>query len=139
MSFACQNVRSLNISTKNDITHEKILTVTRNKHDFVFLSDLRLNSNKQKSAVHDVEKTFFSQGYRIYHNSKHPSRGVGILIHKNIWEKGLRILGIDGDEEGNFLVIKAETTQGVFTLGSVYGPNHDEQANMYIRYSLKVN
>ncbi len=81
--------------------------------------------------MHDVEKTFFNQGYRIYHNSKHPSRGVGILVYKNIWEKGLKILGIDGDDEGNFLVIKAETTQGVFTLGSVYGPNHDEQANTY--------
>jgi hypothetical protein len=46
-------------------------------------------------------------------------------------EKGLRILGLDGDEEGNFMVIKVETTQGVFTLGSVYGPNHDEQANTY--------
>ncbi len=59
-SFASQNVRSLNISTKNDITWEKIISITQCRCDFIMLSDIRLNSMKLKSAVHDIEKNFFS-------------------------------------------------------------------------------
>jgi hypothetical protein len=36
-SFASQNVRSLNISTKNDITCEKIMSVTQCRCDFIIV------------------------------------------------------------------------------------------------------
>ena len=52
LSFSTQNVRSMNISTKNDITLQKILAICNLKTDFIFLSDLRLNS---------VKKNFFTQ------------------------------------------------------------------------------
>ena len=80
LSFSCQNVRSMNISTKNDITTQKILSICSLKRDFIFLSDLRINSTKQHSAVHDLEKTFLFNGYNFVHNSKTSLRGVGILI-----------------------------------------------------------
>ena len=80
ISISIQNVRSLNISTKNDLTTQKIISICSLKTDFIFLSDLRLNSLKQKAAVHDLEKTFAFNGYKFLHNSHIPSRGVGILI-----------------------------------------------------------
>ncbi len=68
LSFASQNLRSLNISTKNRITRDKIFAITREKQDIILLCDLKLNSNIQKAAVHDVEKYFFLNGYKLYHN-----------------------------------------------------------------------
>jgi hypothetical protein len=56
LSFASQNLRSLNISTKNRITRDKIFAITREKQDIILLCDLKLNSNIQKAAGHDVEK-----------------------------------------------------------------------------------
>jgi len=76
----------MNVSTKNSITVQKILAICSLKTDIIFLSDLRLNSTKQISAVHVLEKHFFFNGYKLYHNSNLPSRGVGILV-KSISEK----------------------------------------------------
>jgi uncharacterized membrane protein YukC len=53
MSEYCQ---SLNISTKNDKTTKKILALVKEKEDFIMLSDLKLNSNAQNHAIHDLEK-----------------------------------------------------------------------------------
>jgi hypothetical protein len=86
LTLSSQNVHSLNISTKNDITSSKILAITKRKCDIIFVCDVRLNSEKQKSAVHDIQKQFFLRGYKFFHNSRTSSRGVGILIHKNILE-----------------------------------------------------
>jgi hypothetical protein len=65
--------------------------VTKRRCDIIFLSDLRLNSSLQKSGVHDVEKQFQLQGYKLFHNSVSSVRGVGILVHKNI-------------RDGNFII-----------------------------------
>ena len=51
LTFSTQNVRSMNISTKNDITQQKVLAICKLKTDFIFLSDMRLNSTKQISTV----------------------------------------------------------------------------------------
>ena len=50
LNFSTQNVRSLNISTKNIITEQKILAIVKGGNDIIFLSDLRLNSRIQHVA-----------------------------------------------------------------------------------------
>jgi hypothetical protein len=65
-------------------TFKKILSVTCEKDDVIFLSDIRLNSNKQISAVNDIRKRFAFRGYDMFINSKISSRGVGILISKKL-------------------------------------------------------
>ncbi len=62
LSFSCQNVLSLNISTKSSKTDLKIHAVTKSNHDVVILCDTRLNSLKQKAAVHDLSKKFRLKG-----------------------------------------------------------------------------
>jgi exonuclease III len=82
LSFGAQNCQSLNISTKTDKTLKKILAIVKKGEDIIFLSDLRLNSDAQVHAVHDLEKKVNNLGYTLKHNSKNSSRGVGILIKK---------------------------------------------------------
>ena len=122
MSFTSQNCQSLNISTKNQKTGTKIHALLKGGEDFIFLSDIRLNSNKQNYAVHDLEKKFLSKGYHFYHNSKISSRGVGILINKQI---KFNIIEISRDEEYNFILLKINIEGSEFIIGSVYGPNTD--------------
>ena len=61
MSFTSQNCQSLNISTKNQKTGTKIHALLKGGEDFIFLSDIRLNSNKQNYAVHDLEKNSYQK------------------------------------------------------------------------------
>ena len=124
-------MRSLNISTKNDITIQKILAICNTKSDFIFLSDLRLNSSRQSSAIHDVEKHLFFNGYKFYHNSIIPSRGVGILIKKTLCDGGLEILESLKDNECNSLIMKIRINDKILTLASIYGPNHDTELEFF--------
>ncbi len=56
LSFSCQNVLSLNVSTRNSKTDLKILAVTKKNIDVILLSDTRLNLDKQTAALHDLTK-----------------------------------------------------------------------------------
>jgi hypothetical protein len=56
LNFSTQNVCSLNISTKNIITDQKILAVVGLGSDIIFLSDTRLNSNKQCVPCKEIVK-----------------------------------------------------------------------------------
>jgi exonuclease III len=126
LSFASQNLRSLNISTKNRITRDKIFAITREKQDIILLCDLKLNSNIQKAAVHDVEKYFFLNGYKLYHNSKHSTRGVGVLINRKISHSISNCLC---DNDGNIIILELNLDVGNERLivGSLYGTNQNEE------------
>jgi len=124
LSFGIQNVRSFNISTKNELTTQKILAICSLKNDFIFLSDLRLNSTKQIAAVNDLDKQFFFNGYKLLHNSNSSSRGVGILIKKQIYEK-LTILRVKRSEDNNFIILHVSIKNCEVVFCAVYGPNRD--------------
>ena len=93
-------MRSLNISTKNNITKEKIYAITKEKTDVILICDLKLNSDVQKAAVHDVEKYFMLNGYKLYHNSTKSTRGVGILISRKLAHT---IVNVHKDPDCNIL------------------------------------
>ena len=131
LTFSSQNVRSLNISTKNEITAQKILAICNLQSDFIFLSDIRLNSNKQISALHDVEKKFFLKGYTLVHNSHNSLRGVGILISKKILDKNFAITNTVTSNCGNFLGIEIDLNGSKLLLCSIYGPNRDADLQFF--------
>jgi exonuclease III len=131
LSFSTQNVRSMNISTKNDITLQKILAICNLKTDFIFLSDLRLNSVKQIASLNDLKKRFFFNGYKLLHNSSLPSRGVGILVSKKFNEQNFTILNTVATADCNSLIIHVRIQGRDFLLASVYGPNHDNETHFY--------
>ena len=137
-TFSIQNVRSLNISTRNDITLQKIIAICSLNTDFIFLSDLRLNSLKQISAINDLKKRFFLKGYEFFHNSTRPSRGTGILIRKKIRDSNFRILSEVCDLDGNFYIMHIEKNNSRFVLASIYGPNHDDEIEFYTHLKTEL-
>jgi exonuclease III len=103
---------------------KKILGVTRERDDIIFLSDIRLNSNKQIAATMDITKRFLFRGYSFIHNSQENSRGVGILLSKKIM---YTVHNEYRDIEGNILLIDITISGWRLTVGSVYGPNNDNE------------
>jgi hypothetical protein len=84
INICCQNVCSLNVSKPTKKTYNKIEAFTRGNSDIIFLCDTRLHSDKQTSALHDIEKKLFFLGYNFYHNSTSNSRGTAILISRKL-------------------------------------------------------
>jgi hypothetical protein len=99
------------------------LALTKNCHDIVLLCDIRLNSIKQTAAVHDIEKKFKLKGYDFIHNSKSSSRGVGILIKSSI---SYSVHNKCVDFNDNYLLLDASINEFHCIIGSIYGPNRDE-------------
>ena len=138
LTFSIQNVRSFNISTKNDFTIQKVIATCSYNTDLILLSDLRLNSIKQISAVNDLQKKFFLKGYKLFYNSNGPSRGTGILIRRKLLDSNLKILDQIADPDCNFLLLHLEHNSKKFVVVSVYGPNHDTEINFYENLRLKL-
>jgi hypothetical protein len=124
LRLAAQNCQSLNVSTKNSRTTKKILALVNNSEDVIFLSDLKLNTSRNKHASHDIEKQFFSKNYKFFHNSTASSRGVGILINRKVFEQLLEEVA---DPNNNFLLLKVKLNTGIWVLGAVYGPNDNDR------------
>jgi len=117
---------------------QKILALTSSKSDVVFLSDLRLNSTRQISAVHDLEKKLFFRGYKLFHNSTLPSRGVGILISKKLLDTKFSIVSTVASNDCNWLILNTEINSKKLALISVYGPNHDNEITVYDDLSDRI-
>jgi exonuclease III len=118
-----QNFNSINISKPGTTQAKKIKSTIKDNMDVILISDLRLNSTKNKHSVHSLEKQFFNLGYEFIHNSKHSSRGVGILINKKL---SLAVQNSWYDANDNYLLIKVNHNGINFIIGAVYGPNHNE-------------
>jgi len=132
-SFSVQNVRSLNISTKNDFTTQKILAICNLNTDFIFLCDLRLNSTKQVSALNDLNKRLFFKGYELIHNSTNSLRGVGILVKKKYSEQNYKLLNVINCDECNFICAHVEINDQKILLCAIYGPNRDTDISFYTK------
>jgi len=124
----------MNLSSINNTTLEKILTLTNQQKDVVFLSDLRLNSVKNVGPVEYLRKEFQFLGYDFFHNSKLSNRGTGILIKKTV---SYNIIQTEKDMEENFLLAKININDTVIIIGSVYGPNvNDDIFSLTIYHNL---
>jgi hypothetical protein len=84
LSFSTVNCNSLNVSTISSLHQQlKVYGICKLRSDIIFLSDTRLNSDKNPSVLKKIETQFLYNpysSYDIYHNSKYNARGVGILI-----------------------------------------------------------
>jgi exonuclease III len=84
-----------------------------------------LNTDAQSHATHDIEKKIKNLGYEFFHNSKTSSRGVGILIKKDIFKTQINKIV---DNKCNLLLLKVKLSHGTCVLGSMYGPNENDLA-----------
>ena len=81
ISVSSQNCNSLNISTECRKQLTKIVAITSLLTDFIFLSDIRLNTSQDH--IQRISKQFLYEGkrsYKLYTNSDNHQRGVGILM-----------------------------------------------------------
>ena len=113
----------------------KILCISKTKADVIFLSDTRLNTKANKSGLNNLTKYFFFNGYNIYHNSLGPNRGTAILISSKL---NTELINTVGDPLGNFIIIKCKINDKLMCLGSIYGPNLDENILIYDQIEQKV-
>jgi exonuclease III len=124
INISVQNVCSLNVSKPSHKTHSKIIAVTKSDSDVIFLCDTRLNSTKQVAGVNNIIKKFKFLGYTLYHNSTTNSRGTAILISNKLV---YTLEDTFKDAECNILMSRVRVGDVTVTLGSVYGPNHDDE------------
>jgi exonuclease III len=113
ISVAAQNCNSLNVSSiKNQDL--KISSIINYKSDVILLSDVRLNG-KHASVL-----AKFGLWYTVYYNSTRNSRGVAVLISKQV-EHSVVASAVDPQE--NALILKLVINGKNVIIGSVYGPN----------------
>ena len=126
----------MNITDTGAKTEHKILSITKCKSDIIFLSDTRLNTDKQKSAVENVTKKLDFIGYDFYHNSRDSLRGTAILIKKKLNHS---LIGEEHCVYGNFLLLKIKISDYSMVIGSIYGPNTNENIGILDNLQLKLN
>jgi len=130
-----QNIRSFNVSTFGDVTKKKLFYTIRGNYDVIFLSDTRLNSGVKPGPLLELKKLVKTKGYTMYANSTTSSRGVCILIREKL---NLEILADVGDLAGNFLLLKVKIRNNNVVLGSIYGPNRNEDINVFNELLVKA-
>ena len=111
------------------------MAICKEKKDIMFLTDTRLSSEIQKSGMENITKKFRFKGYECYFNPKTSNRGTGILIKSNL---DCTILEQRGDPNGNFLLLKIQLNNKNFIIGSVYGPNTNDNINVYNDLELNI-
>jgi hypothetical protein len=123
LSFASQNCNSLNISTNCPKQLKKVATILALQTTIIFLSDLRLNSNKVP-----VEN-LFSPYYDLYHNSPSSKRGTGKLLMKKLQ---YTVLNEYRDTIGNILGLCKSISNVKLLVISICGPN-DNDINFFTK------
>ena len=108
----------------------------RSKGDIILLSDTRLNSEKNTVPVNSITKKLGFLGYSVLHNSITANRGVGILISNKL---NYNILDRAQDNLGNFLLIKIKIDNTTLIIGSIYGPNINDNSNIYDELDIELN
>jgi exonuclease III len=108
LSFSSINCNSLNITSNSSLQKNlKLYGICKLKTDIIFLSDLRLNTDKGLAKTFDVEKTFTCNpycSYQFFFNSTRSKRGVGILCKRS---NTYVVQETVSDPEGNYLLHRA--------------------------------
>ena len=95
----------------------KIAAICKLGTDVILLSDVRLGKKNKEVC------NLLSKQYKCLFNSSGARRGVGILYKNDL---DIEIFDTYRDEEQNILAINCKISGTDITLGSVYGPNADD-------------
>ncbi len=116
ITFAAQNCNSLNVVSSIKNQDLKLSAIIGYKSDVIFLSDTRLNG--REGSLCDRLKLW----YKVYFNSSKNSRGVAVLISKQVEHE---IIATAADPQENVLLLRLKIRNVEIALGAVYGPNVD--------------
>jgi exonuclease III len=130
LTFSSQNCNSLNRSTNCPKQTKKIAAILALQTTFIFLSDLRLNTNNYGF------NNLFSPRYDMYHNSTSNKRGVGILIARSLT---YTIIQSFTDNKNNVLALRLRLGDSDIILISIYGPNNNYKDFFHFIRSVLIN
>jgi exonuclease III len=116
LTFAAQNCNSLNVASSIKNQDLKLSVIIGYKTDVILLSDVRFNG--RDATICDRLKLW----YTVYHNSSRNSRGVAVLISKQVVHE---VLASAHDQQENAILLKVKINDLEFVIGSIYGPNLD--------------
>jgi exonuclease III len=125
ISIAAQNCNSLNVVSSIKNQDLKISAITGYQSDIIFLSDVRFNGREK--IVCDKLNAW----YNVIFNSSKNSRGVAILINRRLRHE---ILETVRDPQENILLLKVKINDSEIVLGSVYGPNVDNNCGEFFEF-----
>ena len=118
------NCNSLNMSAMSSFhQRQKIHAISKLNTDIIFLSDIRLGNVSDGVKVTELERLLLLNplaGYKILHNSKKSSRGVGILIKHDL---PILVTATAEDNKENLLALHCSLKATEFIIVSIYGPN----------------
>ena len=123
LSFGNLNVNTLNVSTHNkdsisiDDFAKKVAAFIKQKNDFIFLQDLRLNGRTDLLEKH-IRCTPHGN-FQLFCNSPTSKRGVCIIVNKQI---NFEPLTIYKSKCHNVILIDCLINNYRLTIGSIYGP-----------------
>ena len=104
---------------------QKIHAISKLNTDIIFLSDIRLRNVSDGVKVTELELLLLLNplaGYKILHNSKKSSRGVGILIKHDLPILHV-VTATAEDNKENLLALHCSLKATEFIIVSIYGPN----------------
>ena len=124
LTFSSINCNSLNMSTMSSFHQkQKIFAISKLNTDFIFLSNIRLGNNTRETCIPELERLLLlnpHSGYKLFHNSKKNSRGVGILIKHDLT---VLVLSEAEDVNDTILALHCSYNDVEFVIVSIYGPN----------------
>ncbi len=125
-----QNLNSLNLSTSNQERFKRKLTsVVSQNMDYVFLQDIRGNFDTRSDNLIKIENFLNNNAfcrYNLHINANLDNRGTAILIKSSI---NYEVIDQFRDIENNYILILIKIDAKEYLLGSIYGPNHDSEAD----------
>ena len=140
LNICTQNCNSLSLSSsetdkiENNKFKDKIIALLKNKPDILLIQDIRLGGNHEK-VKKEISLTCFGS-YDMYFNStSSSSRGVAILLNKNI---SYEIFSIYRSQCENIIILDMSIRGFNFSLSSIYGPTQEKGPSFYTDFKTAL-
>jgi exonuclease III len=121
--LGAQNVNSFNISSNLENWELKVKAVMNTNTNLIFLSDLRLKRKDGFDITNKLRAALLrgsGRKYDLWENSNKKSRGVAILIARDL---DFEVLDGAEDQDQNIIALKVRILSKIYVLISIYGPN----------------
>ena len=130
ISVSSQNCNSLNSSSVKNM-QKKIMAVSKLGTDIIFLCDIRLGTK-----FCTVDKHFRANRYKCIAHSNLNKRGVALRYKDTL---DLDLLDTIKDTDENILIVNCKIDNTKIILGSVYGPNVDDNRSFFNKIDEFLN
>ena len=127
------NMNSLNLSTNQNSWNmtkldKKLAFLFKDKPDICLIQDIRLGDSKNADVVQKKILNHQLGQYLAFFNSNSSSRGVGILIKRQL---NFKILKEYRTKCENALILDILINDSKISLGSLYGPRQRDNPNFF--------